>query len=1002
MPPAVANQLVFTITNDPHLGYVVEAYLVGLLDDNKFSYTYKKVNADFIANYDYAFTDEHIKTIKLCNQLSYEAINKQYNKKPIKVEDFLKSLHKDLTKRQLILDNIGTKVDKILLRLLGQTVYYKEKPSDHPALIAFNLLEEPAEVVYNFSKTPKETYYYLTIKHNGVYINLKKDKTIIINKLPCWVAISNNVYHFKDGTDADKLSPFLSKQFIKVDAKMNDTYFKTFVQKAVKNYEVHAQGFNILNLEYDNIKILLQLEEGLDGAIQFMLQFDVEGKLIPYNNKEDSFVEFINDNGSYTFKKFKREKAKEQAIINYLLSLGLAFKYGSSFELVEAKGIMAAMHWVAKYKNELLQNQISVSTTLGGKVYSTQEVSLLFNEVEQTNDWFDVNAVVKIGSFEIPFIRFRTNIINEIPEYILPDGSVVLLPQEWFEKYRTIFLLSQANGSKIRLSKAQSAMLDDILPKKAYGSQIQNLLNQNIQHAIPASLNATLRGYQAQGYNWLMGLNENQLGGCLADDMGLGKTIQIITLLLSVYKNIIVEKPKHLNVNLPSLKDEILDKPQLSLFDFEGVNTPLAKPNVVANESEIKVPSSLVILPVSLIHNWAAELRKFAPTLRVVIFTSLTKNKTIIPPYNAVILTTYGIVRTEIDYFKRYTFEYAIVDESQAIKNTTSQTFKAVKQLQANNRIALTGTPIENSLTDLWAQFEFINPGILGTFELFKKEFQLPIEKKGDVKASERLKKIIAPFILRRTKQQVAQDLPPLIEKIYYCEMDEAHKELYEREKSYYRNVLLGNIKTHGIAKSQMLILQGLMKLRLLANSPTLATANDTSHNLQLTDSIKFREATQTLQNLIAEGHKVLVFSQFVKQLLLYKNWLTEQDIAHSYLVGSTKNRAEEVANFETNESYKVFLISLKAGGVGLNLVSADYVLMLDPWWNPAAEAQAINRAHRIGQVNTVIAYKFIVKDTIEEKIYNLQQRKQNLADEFVNNVSGISLSADEISDLFS
>jgi SNF2 family DNA or RNA helicase len=338
------------------------------------------------------------------------------------------------------------------------------------------------------------------------------------------------------------------------------------------------------------------------------------------------------------------------------------------------------------------------------------------------------------------------------------------------------------------------------------------------------------------------------------------------------------------------------------------------------------------------------------------------------------ILTTYGVVRNEYEQLKEYEFLYIILDESQTIKNPDSKIFQAVTELQSKHRLVLTGTPIENSLTDLWSQIEFINPGILGDLGFFKEYFAYPIEKEGDDKKREKLKHLIHPFILRRTKQEVAPDLPQLTEQIRFCSMSESQKSYYEEEKSKVRNEILNSIEEMGVEKSTMMVLNALIRLRQIANHPIMIDQNYEF------DSGKFEEISDSLENMYFEGHKVLIFSSFVKHLELFRKWFEAKGWKYSMLTGETRNREEVVNNFQTKDDNKFFLISLKAGGVGLNLTAADYVFLLDPWWNPAAEMQAINRAHRIGQTNKVFVYRFISAETIEEKIIKLQERKAELA----------------------
>jgi SNF2 family DNA or RNA helicase len=348
--------------------------------------------------------------------------------------------------------------------------------------------------------------------------------------------------------------------------------------------------------------------------------------------------------------------------------------------------------------------------------------------------------------------------------------------------------------------------------------------------------------------------------------------------------------------------------------------------------------------------------------------------------YYDVVLSTYHTVRQDIDQLSRFPFHYIILDESQMIKNPSSKLYQSILELQAEHRIVLTGTPIENSLTDLWSQINFVNPGLLGTLSFFKRSFVQPIQKRKDEERELKLKELINPFILRRTKQEVARELPPVYEQIRYCNMTEDQKRLYEEEKSLARNHILESMEEVGMEKSSMVVLQALTRLRQIANHPAMV------EEMEGIDSGKFTEVYRDIESVVAEGHKVLIFSSFVKHLELFRNQLDQDKYRYAYLTGSQnqRQREEAVKEFQKKTSCPLFLISLKAGGVGLNLTAADYVFILDPWWNPAAELQALNRAHRIGQEKNVFVYRFISNDTIEEKIQRLQERKRELAEAFV------------------
>jgi SNF2 family DNA or RNA helicase len=388
---------------------------------------------------------------------------------------------------------------------------------------------------------------------------------------------------------------------------------------------------------------------------------------------------------------------------------------------------------------------------------------------------------------------------------------------------------------------------------------------------------------------------------------------------------------------------------------------------------------------------------KFVPDLKVSVFGGQHRKPLKNYYHDAeVIITSYGIVRNDLKEFKNYDFLYIVLDESQLVKNPLSKTYKALLQLKSSYRLVLTGTPIENSLVDLWSQMNFLNPGLLGSYQFFKNEFVLPIQKHQSENQARKLKKLIHPFILRRNKSEVARDLPELSEQLIFCDMSEDQASFYEKEKSKARNIILQNIGRQGIEKSSIIILQSLTRLRQIANHPVLVNDEFPNH------SGKFDEITRNLQSIVAEGHKALIFSSFVKHLDLFVQFCNENKLSYSYLTGDTTNRGDIIRQFQESGDIRIFLISLRAGGFGLNLTAADYVFLLDPWWNPAVEEQALSRAHRIGQDKNVFVYRFIAKDSIEEKILKLQEKKSKLADLFISSNNPFSgISEEEVMELF-
>jgi SNF2 family DNA or RNA helicase len=450
-------------------------------------------------------------------------------------------------------------------------------------------------------------------------------------------------------------------------------------------------------------------------------------------------------------------------------------------------------------------------------------------------------------------------------------------------------------------------------------------------------------------------------GGCLADDMGLGKTLQTLCFLQHV---------------------------------------------VDQNPGE----THLVVCPTSLLYNWESELKKFVPGLDYQLHYGAGRELTEEGFRKAhVIITSYGMVRNDIQHFAQYQFGYVILDESQAIKNPASQVRKAIQQLRSRNRVALSGTPVQNNTFDLYAQMDFLNPGMLGGPEHFRSEFATPIDRNGDKEAAARLRKLVYPFVLRRTKEQVAKDLPDRTEMVLWCEMGEEQRRIYDSFKEHYREQLLDRIADEGLGKSSIYILEGLTKLRQICDSPAMLKEG-AGTGMGVTGgfpnvSVKLDELVREIEENTGD-HKVLVFSQFTSMLGLIGEALELKGVDYLYLDGgvAADARKEAVEQFQTTENMRVFLISLKAGGVGLTLTAADYVYLVDPWWNPAAEQQAIDRSHRIGQVRKVFAYRMICKDTVEEKILQLQEKKRILAADLVVDEAGFTkqLTQEDVAYLFS
>ena len=622
----------------------------------------------------------------------------------------------------------------------------------------------------------------------------------------------------------------------------------------------------------------------------------------------------------------------------------------------DADQSFSIFEWLNQHHDELVEAGFEIEQPEGQKryVFGNSKIDL---EVKENNDWFDIYAVVHFGPYSIPFIQLKNHILNHKKEFTLPSGEIAVIPEKWFSQYGNLLHFSEGSN-ELKLRRHHLGIVNDLaegeLADITMTRKLQKLTDfETLEEvALPIFFKGNLRPYQKAGYNWFHFLKQYHFGGCLADDMGLGKTIQALALL---------QKHKE---------------------DAEATGTK---------------STSLVIMPTSLIYNWLNEAKKFAPKLKLMVHTGAFRYKSaeVFGNYD-VVITTYGISRIDVDLLKEFVFDYIILDESQNIKNPSSKSYQCVRQLKSRFKLILSGTPIENSVNDLWTQMSFINPGLLGIQQYFQNEFVTPIEKKKDEDKARKLQALIKPFVLRRTKEQVATELPPKTETLFYCKMTEEQSSVYEKVKSEYRNELLKSLEDGTYAKTQIQVLQGLIKLRQIANHPSMIDSEYEG------DSGKFEDVVHTLSNVLDGGHKVLIFSQFVKQLTIYREYFNEKGIPYAYLDGSTQNRGDIVKHFQEDEKTRVFLISIKAGGVGLNLTEADYVFILDPWWNPAVEQQAIDRTHRIGQTKNVFIYKFITKDSVEEKILALQQRKLSVARALITTEESFikSLSAEDIKEI--
>ncbi len=973
----MAQEFIIALTEHRAVGNI---FVPMLIEEERSYFTVKKtVKLRDYKSGEVELNETELELLKLIENYSDENLVKKFSKK--KEPTFFQNMDADLFQ-----NHISPFIDKymyrcVLLLMKGGTRLFA-KQAKYSSLYDEDVIQinkSFSESVFYFNRDENGTKYNLKISHEGKPVEILHKTIRMVCTLPCCFVYLNKLYIFKQ-LSGKKLIPFLTKPTVSIPRQAEDKYYQSFVLNTIKESEVKATGFEIIESSPPR-KTILSLEQDLAMQPVIIVKFKYDNSLYLADAVSNVFVSLEKKNDNYSFRKFARNRGWEEEQLGFLKKLDLKYKNGfwNPKEEEDTDSYYSPVLWLSKNREILETRGYQIQQNKLNKKYYTG-TQILDIQIKSDEDWFDIYAIVKFGTFQIPFIRLRKHILNGIREFELPSGEIAVLPLEWFSSYREIFPFAKTDGNILKLKKHHFQLLQDKIKgiDQNYFSKLEEI-NSSFSKPVelPVELKAELRNYQKEGFSWMYHLYENQLGGCLADDMGLGKTLQALTLLLKI------KKAKSLIV-VPEKDDQL----QFALFDQTETSTPVQ-------------PASLIVMPTSLIHNWENEIRKFAPSLKVYKHVGSLRNKsnkmaqTI--GYYDVILTTYGTLRNDSEMLGSYDFWYMILDESQNIKNSSSKTYKSILEIRSKHKLVITGTPIENSLSDLWSQLNFLNKGLLGSLPYFKREFITPIEKKNDDEQQKKLQKLIQPFVLRRKKEEVAKDLPAMTEQIRYCEMTEAQKEIYDTEKSAIRNAILKNIESNGIKKSALVVLQGLTKLRQLANHPSLVTKENEM------ESGKFNEIYRNLKNLVAENHKVLIFSSFVKHLELLQAKIESKNWKYSMLTGKTINRQEVIRQFQDDPNNHIFLISLKAGGVGLNLTSADYVFIIDPWWNPAAENQAINRAHRIGQDKKVFVYRFITEDSIEEKIQILKSRKSALAEKFISSNNPLDvINEDEIMSLFS
>ena len=768
------------------------------------------------------------------------------------------------------------------------------------------------------------------------------------DKFYCWNSLE----------DLEAITAFIPERNRKISLSKWPEFLEREVLPFARKYKVDFDKSLMTELFNGEPEIKLQLQEKNEYLV-FTPVFLYQGYEVKYTDKETIF---LPENGK--IKMIKRDLEKERDFVKKLGSLHSNFiNTENSFNLVLKGTEVLRNNWFFLFVDAMKEFQVPVIgfEVLKNYRFNTAKPQTRI-QISNGVDWFDAKVEIIFGDQKVSIEEIKRALNNKQQIVQLNDGTLGILPDEWLKKYSLLFRVGEGKTDQLRLSKYHLSVIDELynnidetevmikLEEKYERLRSFNRINEVDP---PKQLAEILRPYQVAGYHWLNYLTEVGWGGILADDMGLGKTIQALS----------------------------------SLQRFRDNNETM---------------TAIVVCPTTLMFNWENEIKKFTPklTYRIHHGGERIRDKKIFEEHD-VVITTYGTLRSDIKFMLETNFDYIVLDESQAIKNPQSKVTKAACLLNAKNRLCMSGTPLQNNTFDIYAQMNFLNPGMLGSVEYFRNEFATPIDKFGEREHKEHLKKLLFPFILRRTKEQVAKDLPEKTETILFCEMEEEQRNIYDAYRNDYRDKILGVIKEQGIQKSQLTILQGLMKLRQICDSPAIMNETEQMPNVSVKLDELSREITENIGN-----HKALVFSQFLGMLGLIREKLTELGVKFEYFDGSTSavDREKAIQSFQKNDEVRVFLISLKAGGVGLNLTAADYVYIVDPWWNPAVEQQAIDRTHRIGQTKNIFAYRMICKDTIEDKILQLQDKKRALAKDLVSDDDGFvkTLTREDVEYLFS
>lgn len=858
--------------------------------------------------------------------------------------------------KSLMIEYIHPKLKKFLLEIAENPFVYQltgKKASKTENLESTGIVTDPVSPYFKVTSDGKVYQVEAWVKLSGHSVPVDENEV----ESSLLFSYNNNLYLWQRTEDVTLVDRFM-KGKISFSKEEWPEQLRKFVLPLTKEYQVDFDQSLIMEIKDGDPEKRVVLQEKGDYLV-FQPVFSYKGFETRPGGKDDLIIPAADK-----VMIVKRNKERETSFIRQLELLHSNFIRPEGGQQLALKGSdVLKNNWFFLFVDAMKDMKVPVFgyEALKNFRFNTAKPQTKIH-ISSNTDWFDARVDIVFGDQKVTIADVKKALANRQQFVPLNDGTLGILPEEWIKKYSLLFRVGEGKQDQLRLSKYHMSVIDELYEERNEEELVVQLeekydslrlFNKIKEIPVPEHLKHVLRPYQEHGFHWINYLRDIGWGGILADDMGLGKTVQALSYM------------------------------HFFRHEYGKLN-------------------ALVVCPTTLMFNWENEIKKFTPSLSYHIHhgADRAKNKELFKE-KEIIITTYGTLRSDIKMLVDIPFDYVILDESQAIKNPASKVTKAAGLLRAKNRLCMSGTPLQNNTFDIFAQMNFLNPGMLGSIEFFRQEFSIPIDKFGEQDRKDHLRKILYPFILRRTKEQVAKDLPDKIETILYCEMEDEQRNIYEAYRNDFRDKILGTIESQGINRSQLTILQGLMKLRQICDSPAILNEQDKFPNHSIKLDELGREITENISN-----HKALVFSQFLGMLALIREKLKELGVDHEYFDGSTSaiERERAIQRFQNDENCRVFLISLKAGGVGLNLTAADYVYIVDPWWNPAVEQQAIDRTHRIGQTKNILAYRMICKDTIEDKILQLQEKKRLLAKDLITDDEGFvkSLTRADVEYLFS